>query len=150
MIHKRPRSYFAMALLFCAGLLYPRQARSATLFGNFASLAPGTNIQLSAEGALDWAHWGLATTNSFDHKNGVVSQIGNHTMLGTNSPVQYAINLHGYSWTGGTPTVSAANTPTGVLVTGANDGFQFTLPADATVRRLKVYVGVYGAQGKFE
>src|SRR6202011_5829779 len=54
----------------------------------------------------------------------------------------------GYTWTDGTPTASATNTTTGVYISGVNNGFQITAPADTTQRTLTVYVDAYHAQGK--
>jgi hypothetical protein len=63
---------------------------------------------------------------------------------------RYDTNPNGYSWTDGTPTASATNSPTGLYINGLNKGFQITVPADTTSRTVKVYVGVWGAQGKLE
>jgi len=45
---------------------------------------------------------------------------------------------------------TANHTTTGVFVSGLDDGFVWTLPADRVVRQLRVYVGLYGARGRFE
>ncbi len=113
---------------------------------------PATNVNLTTEGTVDWAHWGLTTASSFDHKTAVSQVIPNVAPVGVNANKidRYADNLTGYTWTDGTPTVAATNTPTGVLVSGLNNGFELTLPASPTLRRVKIYVGLYGAQGKFE
>jgi hypothetical protein len=58
------------------------------------------------------------------------------------------VNAFGYSWTDGTPTPTATNTPTGVYVLGLNNGFQITAPADTTSRALTVYVDTFNAQGQ--
>ena len=114
------------------------------------SATPPSAVDLSLEGTADWAHWGLSTNSSFDHKAGVASQISDFTALGTNPVERYADNFTAYSWTGGTPTPSATNTPTGVFITGVTNGFRIRAPADTTTRQLKVYVGLYGAQGNFQ
>ncbi|MFN0279803.1 MAG: hypothetical protein ACKVRN_14585 [Pyrinomonadaceae bacterium] len=106
------------------------------------------NVNLSAEGTADWAHWGLNTPASFNHKNGVTQQISNFSVLGM-GPILRFKNTIFYNWSGGTPTASA-NTRNGVYVIGLNNGFQITAPADTTARTLKVYVGVYAAGGRFE
>ena len=111
---------------------------------------PPDNLDLSAEGTADWAHWGLMTNSSFDHKAGVVQQISDLTILGTNELQQYSDNLTAYSWSDGTPTFSATNSTTGVFIFGVTNGFQIRAPADTTLRRLKVYVGLYGAKGNFQ
>jgi hypothetical protein len=37
-----------------------------------------------------------------------------------------------------------------VFINGLTNGFQFAAPADTNQRTLRVYVGLYGAQGKFQ
>jgi hypothetical protein len=109
-----------------------------------------TNVNLSTEGLVDWAHWGLSTPTTFNHKNGVTQQISNYTVLGTGSIQRYTNDPNFFSWTGGTPTASTSNTPTGVYVIGLNNGFQVTVPANTTTRTLKMYLGLWSAGGRFE
>ena len=111
---------------------------------------PPSSLDLTLEGTADWAHWGLITNISFNHKAGVSQQISNFSVIGTNLVERYADNFTAYSWSDGTPTPSATNTATGVFITGINNGFQIYVPADTTSRRLKVYVGLYGVQGNFQ
>jgi hypothetical protein len=110
-----------------------------------SSATPG-NVTLSTEGTVDWAHWGYSSGTSFDDKNGV-NQISNVTVVGSTPAAQYTNNSNSYSWTGGYPTSSATNTTTGINVTGVNNGFMITVPADTTQRTLKVYTGVHKATG---
>ena len=119
------------------------------LLSRSLAAAPAT-VNLTAEGTLDWAHWGLTAGASFDHKAGVTSAISNYSTIGSGAVQRQLQSLTSYSWTGGTPTASAASTPTGVYVMGANNGFRLALPADTTKRTLKLYVGVWAAQGKLE
>jgi hypothetical protein len=112
--------------------------------------APPAGVNLSAEGTADWAHWGLTSPSSFDHKAAVTPQISNYTTLGGGSALQYSNSPIAYTWSGGTPTSAATGTPTGVWVFGTGAGFQVTVPADASQRTLKVYAGVWSAGGKFE
>ncbi|HTI97980.1 MAG TPA: Ig-like domain-containing protein [Dongiaceae bacterium] len=111
--------------------------------------APAT-VDLTAEGPADWAHWGLTASNSFDHKSGVVSQISDFIPLGTNPVQAYSDNYTAFTWSDGTPTSSAAGTPTGVFVTGITNGFQLTVAADTTPRQLRLYVGGYGVQAELQ
>ena len=64
--------------------------------------------------------------------------------------MRYDDNRHSYRWTAGTPTASATDTYTGVVVSGANNGFQITVPADTNTRTLRVYVGATQARGRIE
>ncbi|RIK57522.1 MAG: hypothetical protein DCC63_13640 [Nitrospira sp.] len=121
---------------------------SGALAGSLAT--PSATVTLSTEGTTDWAHWGLTTASSFNHKSGITAQISNYSALGGGTAARYDTNPNGYSWTDGTPTASATNSPTGLYINGLNKGFQITVPADTTSRTVKVYVGVWGAQGKLE
>src|SRR5262249_48624512 len=91
---------------------------------------PPPTINLTAEGASDWAHWGLESENSFDHKAGVSQQISNYSVVGFGPAYAYADNTESYSWTDGTPTVSALSTPTGVYAAGQGEGFEVRVAAD--------------------
>ncbi len=97
------------------------------------------NVNLTTEGTTDWAHWGLTSAASFNHKNGVTQQISNITALGNGSIQRYSNNPNSFTWTGGTPTASANNTVTGVYVIGQNNGFQLTVPADTSPRTFKAF-----------
>ncbi len=124
-----------------------------TLSGSLA--APPTNLDLTSEGTLDWAHWGLASGGSFDHKAGLSQLIPNVTPLNatTNDFLRYADNFTAYSWTDGTPTAATSSSKTGIFIYSTNQppgAFQLTVPATNTLRRLKVYVGLYGAQARME
>ena len=116
------------------------------------SVGTGTpaNVNLTTEGTADWAHWGLTSVNSFNHKNGVTQQISNFTKIGSGTVQRYTNNPNSYTWTSGTPTATATNTLTGVYVTGVNNGYQITVPADTTQKTLRVYVGLWSAGGRFE
>ena len=114
-----------------------------------ASGVTPTGVNLSAEGTADWAHWGLSGL-SFNHKSGVTQQISNYTQLGGGTIKQFTGNSTSFTWTGGAPTLTAGSVTTGVSTTDIDTGFQITAPADTTARRLKVYVGVQAAGGRFE
>lgn len=117
---------------------------------NTINTNPPVAVDLTSDGTADWTHWGLITNTSFDYKNLVPRQISNFTELGTNPIQQLSDNYTAFSWSDGTPTPSASSTTTGVFVTGQNNGFMLTAPADQYPRQLTVYVGGYGVQGKFE
>src|SRR6185503_11264055 len=104
--------------------------RGATLVGRFTPIATGTNINLTAEGPLDWVHWGLYTDSSIDRKASVTPQIPDYVPIKMGGPFQYADNYNGYSWHDGTPTPSQTNTPTGVWMYGKASGFELQFPAD--------------------
>jgi hypothetical protein len=110
---------------------------------------PAASVDLTAEGSSDWAHWGFASTPSFEHKAGVPRQISNFSTIGTNITQRLEDYVTEFSWSDGTPTASAAPTRTGVSIHGSTNGFRITAPADTSARTLKVYVGLYGASGRF-
>ena len=120
------------------------------LSGANSPVPAGTNINLSVEGALDWAHWGFLSATDFNHNSNVVQQISNVTLLGTGTVQRYTNLLHGYTWTNGTPTPGATNTTTAFRLTGLSNGFQISVPADPTRKRLNVYAGVFAATGRMQ
>ena len=114
---------------------------TGTLNGT-AVAAPAT-ADLTAEGTLDWAHWGLNVATDFDDKEGGGNQISNITLIGPsqNGPFQYDNALVAYSWGDGTPDTTAAVTTTGIYFNNFDNGYQITVPADTTKRILRVYAG---------
>jgi hypothetical protein len=121
---------------------------NGALLGSFAT--PPTSIDLTSEGIADWAHWGLLTESSFDHKDGVVPQISTYELIGDANAYPYADNPHSYSWTDGTPTLAVTNTITGVYTVGLNNGFEIRVAADTSVKTVKLYMGTFGARGKLQ
>jgi hypothetical protein len=117
-----------------------------TLTGRIAM--PPPSINLSQEGTFDWAHWGLRNQSSFNHKWPGPAQITSN--LGQGATDQYRNNATSFSWTNGLPTGAMGETRTGIFRTGLNSGFELVLPADQTFRQVRVYVGLYGAHGKWE
>ncbi len=62
-------------------LALPGFAFSATLTGGFTPLAPGTNINLTAIGAVDWIHWGQFTEFAYDRKFAATNFISGFTVI---------------------------------------------------------------------
>jgi hypothetical protein len=121
-----------------------------SLMGAVLSISSGEQIDLTSDGTNDWAHWGLFTQNSFNHKAGVVSRIPTFTPVQAD-PVEYfpfADNACSYTWYDGTPFTAVTNSPTGVYVVGLGTGFELTIPARTNMRTLKVYGGAFAARGK--
>ena len=127
---------------------------AATLTGSFATIPKNSVVNLTSQGALDWIHWGLYTDTSLDRKAGVAPQISDFSLVTPSNffgfAYQFSDNWNGYSWSDGTPDASVTDTTTGVYAAGINHGFQFSVPAGTSVKTLKVYVGTYGARGKFQ
>ncbi len=116
-----------------------------------AAPAPAT-ANLTAEGTLDWAHWGLSVATDFDDKEGGGNQISNITLFGPsqNGPFQYGNALVAYSWGDGAPDTTAAGTATGIYFNNLDDGYQITVPADTTKRILRVYAGGWNSTVHFD
>lgn len=112
---------------------------AGALSGSFAT--PTSTQDLSALGTLDWAHWGLTTSTSFNHKAGITSKISNVTGVGFAFTSRHTTHPFGFTWTGGTPTAGVAGTTTGLLRSATGGGFRFTVPAGLTQQTLRVFVG---------
>lgn len=124
-----------------------------TLTGSVTSPTPAAD--LTAEGTVDWAHWGLTNGASFDRKAGVAQRISNVTPINatTNAFLHYGDDFTSYSWSDGTPTASESGSTTGIFIYGTNNpavGFSLTVPATNTPRRLKLYVGLYSGQARLD
>jgi len=107
-------------------------------------------INLTTEGALDWAHWGQTNANTFDHKAGVTSLISDATGITGSAKQQLTGSPTTFSWTDGAAVGNVtANSAANELATFAyGHGFSFTVPADTTARVLRVYVGVVNVRGQ--
>ncbi len=109
-----------------------------------------SNVDLTADGTLDWAHWGRSTASSLNRKSGVTTQIGAISPLG-GAPRRFSADAARatYSWTDGTP-VGSSTTGAGLYFTGSNNGFEFTVPADTSAKQLQVHLGGWQARGRIE
>ncbi len=123
-------------------------AGTSSLSGQMSQPPPAVN--LSTEGTTDWAHWGLSTASSFDHKSGVTQQISNYTLIGSTAPGRFTDSREAYSWSGGTPTASASGSTTGLYFTGIGNGYQLSVPAGSTDSTVKLYLSVWHARGRLE
>ena len=109
-----------------------------------------SNVNLTADGTADWAHWALETATSVNRKAGVTTQISNITSLGAAGRRFLGGRARAsYNWTDGTPTGSA-NTDAGLYFQGTTAGFEFTVPADTTAKQLQVHLGGWRARGQIE
>ncbi len=117
-------------------------AISGSLSGTASTSA--VTVNLTAEGTLDWMHWGDSAVN---RKTGVTPQLSNYTVVGTAPVLQYCCDPRSVSWTDGTPTGSATNNQNGIFVYTIGDGFSITAPADTTPRKLILHVGGWNGAG---
>jgi hypothetical protein len=115
------------------------------------SLSTPGNVSLTTQGSDDWVHWGLSSPSSVNRKAAVTPQISALTLIGSGTiPDRFTDSVSTYSWIDGTPTANVSNTTTGVYIQnfdGPGRGMQFTVPADAIARTLKVYLGEFSATG---
>jgi len=131
--------------------LYGPQAEAGVLSGTQAA-APAW-VNLTTEGILDWAHWGLDSATDFDHKMGGSNKISNFTQItGANSATvnQFTNAPVVHFWSDGEPTARVTGAATGIYVAGLHNGFQFTVAADRMIKVLKVYAGAWHARVHFE
>jgi hypothetical protein len=112
--------------------------------------AAPTALNLTLEGNSDWTHWGLLNPSNFNHRAAGASQISDFTRIGTNAVKRFTDHRTAFTWTDGTPLAAVANTNVGVFIGGVGNGFQITAPADTNMRMMRVYAGLYGAQGNFQ
>jgi uncharacterized protein YndB with AHSA1/START domain len=125
--------------------------QAAALAGGGASLgslsgvsAPGSGpVNLTTTGTGDWAKW-----PNYIQKSSGGDQISDYTRIGSGSVATYNNDLRPLSWSDGTPTVSATADRSGLYMSGIDNGFQISAPADTTARTLYVYVGGWKSQGK--
>jgi hypothetical protein len=102
------------------------------------------NVDLTAEGMLDWEAYGLNSAGDVNRKNNVTRSI-THSSLGT--AAQYIFFSSAFSWSDGTPTMSTTNTNHGIYITGTDNGFTWVVPAGTTQHTLRLYVGEYRGTG---
>ncbi|MCL5885089.1 MAG: polysaccharide deacetylase family protein [Deltaproteobacteria bacterium] len=103
-----------------------------------------TTANLTTEGGADWVHWG---DSSLNRKAGVTAQLGTYTAVGGGTVRYYANDPRPLNWTDGTPWASSTNNKNGVYVSGVQNGFSITAPADTGLRTLKVHVGGWYSGG---
>jgi len=113
----------------------------------------GIAVDLSAEGTLDWAHWGLEDADSFNHRRGA-GQISDVTVIGAEElaveVMQYSDDGNQFTWMDGEPMENVADLTAGIYIMGAGNGFEFTVPADTAPKTLKVYVSARDGMGEIE
>jgi len=112
-------------------------------------------IDLTAEGTLDWAQFSAPEDGSLDvtkeQKDPVVDHIKGLNLVGT--PVKgfegYSGNdWYRFSWTNGVNEPTVTGNSAGIYVTGVNNGISFSVPADQSERTVKIYTDAWNAVGK--
>jgi hypothetical protein len=117
----------------------PDMDKGGELNGSHAPIP--NDVNLTAEGTLDWSHWGLVVATDLDRK------ASNNTALimATISapPQQYATYIPGFSWTDGTPAAMINANHGGIYLSTVGDAFTITVPADTEARTLHLYLTNY-------
>ena len=110
------KSGFTLLCLFL--LLVVPSVHSAMLNVVFSPLPAGSAVNLSAEGTLDWIHWGLAAPADVNRLKGVVPAVSTFTVVGL-APLEETNAFRvACSWTNGTPTLEASNTSNAAHLSG--------------------------------
>jgi hypothetical protein len=102
-------------------------------------------IDLSADGVIDWVHWGEQGRYSLERK----ADGGFAILEGTPTEPRNRLTAgpQRYTWTGGRPLARSSGVTTGVGTCGAGHGFTLTAPAGNQQNTLTVYVGATRASG---
>jgi hypothetical protein len=100
-------------------------------------------VDLTAEGPTDWVHWGETPVNR-RAGGGLISE---YTPVGSAPVFRYDNDLRAMGWSDGTPAGAMDGNSDGVFTAGVGNGFQWSVPADATLRTVLVHVGGYFSGG---
>jgi hypothetical protein len=107
---------------------------------------PLESVDLAREGTVDWVHFGRGTDAAAADRNPAATErIGNLAVVGAPTA---RVAASGFSTFAFPRDARAAHASGGVFVSGAGRGFTLRVPADATERTLRVYVGAERAQGE--
>jgi hypothetical protein len=105
-------------------------------------------VDLTAEGGMDWVHLGWSEETLVNRKAGA-NRIADPTFAGMPPAYRITDGATACSWSDGTPVNAVSDTLAGLAQSGNDGRVTVTLPADPTPRRLSVYAGLYGIQGRF-
>lgn len=133
-----------LAVLACVIIMAGR-ATAGTLTVSMAPLSQAIPVNMSAEGDLDWAHYGLYVNSGYDHKAGVTERIGNPSQSGTSANFTGAAAL--CSWVDGTLDQTVAGTASGSYIYPAGSAYQWSIPASTVPVVLHLYVSTYQGGG---
>ncbi|MFQ5471071.1 MAG: hypothetical protein ACE5EH_12360, partial [Gammaproteobacteria bacterium] len=135
-----------LSILILLIITFSGSVAAASLTGSYTN-APA-NVNLSVNSPADWTHWGYVPLD-VDHKNGVTAQISNFTSVGGADPGATQDVSATYSWSDGiAPAGQITGTNSAERVFQVGKGFQFTVPANTTLKTLHVYVGAKNSTGK--
>jgi hypothetical protein len=111
---------------------------------------PAATVDLTAEGPLDWAHWG-ANGNAPNRKAGVTTLISDYTNDGSPEISPSTNNPSSFSWTDGTPQSTHSGTTSHVYFKGeANVTVTLTVATAPTKRTSFFYMCLNRTRARFE
>jgi hypothetical protein len=111
--------------------------------------SPANSNNLTAEGTVDWQHWGFnspAAVNRLRNGPGHISM----TLTQSATVGRYNDRPVRFSWTNGAPNFTVPDTPDGIVVGDVvGRGYEIRVTGDPTrARTVRVYVGVWGARAR--
>src|SRR3989442_15823594 len=131
------RSIVIMGCVLALILLAAGPLNAAQISGSVFSPSPDS-VDLSAEGTVDWAHWGYTNKDTFNHKSSGGSQISalgmfNEGASGTATNKARLTDSHSvFKWSDGNVNTTVTDGHYGVYTRnfdGPRRGFVFTVPA---------------------
>lgn len=153
------RKTISLLLACLAGAcFFNSQATAGTLIGSVIPLGFDTSgmtpdfFDLTAQGTLDWAKYGLdPDPAAFNQKSGGVNQISDKAPVGSTNTL-YGGEIIGpsFSWSDGTPTPTGSGAQFSDYNCSLGNGLQFTVTADTTTKYLLVYAGIWGGRLRCE
>jgi hypothetical protein len=110
---------------------------------------PFTDVSLTSEGMLYWAHFGLGGIEDRNQKAGVTSHLLDFTPTGAQPALRFLDGSTNFIWSDGTPTANGS-TNDGLQWRGVGEGFELVIPAVTDVRKIRLYVGVSNGTGSLK
>lgn len=101
-----------------------------------------STTDLSAEGTVDWIHWGETPINRKAGTNPVLPDL-----VPTNGdPVHfYSNDLRAVSWNDGSPVSASSGNRNGLYLNGTGSGFSLQVPAGITAKAIRLHLGGFSS-----
>ena len=111
-----------------------------------SSAASMNSADLTAEGTLDWVHFGDGALN---RKTVTAPLLNDVTLIArSNSMSPYSNDIRALSWHDGTPQRVTAGNRNGLFIAGVGNGFSLTIPADSMSRVFRLHVGGWNSAAR--
>ena len=109
---------FRVLALSCLALLLGSALSAGTLVVDLAT-GPAVNVDLTAEGTLDWAVWGSQTVSlGPDVRKASGAVFGDLVDLSNGNPLELALRVgrfdHSFSWSDGSPVAAGSGVLSGL------------------------------------